>query len=681
MHTEMSIIAAAASSVEILPDKESEIQLVHKALLRLFNCVQIAERSDQVNIDEHIQKRTLQNGYVLDGTFQPDHSLLDVIESQIGLSGEKANSSFHKSWQKVLTADLATLALEQLVHYFTTYDAKRLGLYSKETVFIPAEVLKVPDVTDNIPMVVIRGCTPIEILGKIKTLGSMGIALADKTLEDIMTIVKFHNYDPDYLDEISNRELLALLRDWYNIVPTKPLEFLRHLIVKLTGSSLIIKNKELIDRIKAADAKILDSLIVKAPKDLASIFLRFKSLFLAMKSIATNKAFFNRLRKDANHLHKPLAPENLNSVTNRIKRGTLNLDHLGKWLESATVFRKARLAYALHNRTMDRDSILYQIRNGTGWATSFAWTHHEQAQEALNVVLASIVRGLEQAVAEKIIYIPVGVGYAMPATEKQFLGNFPCGTYVEVPDNMIVGIHWNNVKERMTDLDLSGLSQEGKIGWDGAIRRLDEVAAFSGDITDAPHGASEQFWFTDSASPHLINVNYYNYDKNFPVPARVFVARDQPRSFGSDYTVDPNNIIAVTNVEFSRSQCAIGLVSSVEGRNRFYFTNVSTGKYASASNNVHARRSREFLVQSALSPLLFNTMLEAAGARIVTEKPVGGDFIDLSPNALDRMTIINLLKGVCELVMQSAPPKPMEADGAPLKQMAIPENSSDRTMD
>ena len=94
--------------------------------------------------------------------------------------------------------------------------------------------------------------------------------------------------------------------DYYHIVPTEPVEFLRHVISKLTDQSLLIKNKSLIEKIKQSNGKFLDELMTKAPVDLGSIFLRYKPLFLAMRSISNHKRVFNRLRRDAKTMHRPL---------------------------------------------------------------------------------------------------------------------------------------------------------------------------------------------------------------------------------------------------------------------------------------------------------------------------------------------------------------------------------------
>ena len=108
-----------------------------------------------------------------------------------------------------------------------------------------------------------------------------GIALQEQTLMDVISIVEANGYEPDFLGRIKNQELLVRLYDFYRLAPDEPIAFLRYLVFKITGSSLLIKNKELIRKIKACPPdkrKTLDELIQRAPNELATIFLRFKPI-------------------------------------------------------------------------------------------------------------------------------------------------------------------------------------------------------------------------------------------------------------------------------------------------------------------------------------------------------------------------------------------------------------------
>lgn len=615
---------------------------MNKATLRLFNAIQVEERGI-TGVSKATLERTIKNGYILDPAITPNSELLDTIESVIGISGEKANSAFHKSWVVVQDTPMAVLVIQQIIHYLTTYGFEALGIYDEDTVYIPHEVLELPAISEDIPLVVVRAMSKEDILDKIVDLGSIGIALKQETLDDIMLIVGANAYSKEFVGKIRNRELKALLYAHYAIVPSEPVEFLRWLIGKLAGESLLIKNDYLIAKIKEADAKVLDSLLCDAPDNLASIFFRFKPLFLAMKSISGNKTFFNQLRKKADKLHKPMPEDYLNSVTAKLKSGTLDYAMLARELDKVNIFRKIRLAYALKFRTVGSDAILYRVRNGSGWAAEFDWQGNPaDTKLALQTILVSIAIDVQKNVKGQTFYIPDHIHYTLPATEKQFVGHFPSGSYVTVPQDMVAGIHWTNTSERV-DLDLSVISETGKVGWDAAYRTSGRSVLFSGDMVDAPapRGASEVFYLKrGNAEAKIMLVNYYNFCDGDEVEAKILVAHEDPRGFRQNYMVNTSNILASAIVNISKRQNIIGLIVG----DKFYFTTVSIGNSITSHDNEWATLSRKYLVNSLVNSLELRSVLVAAGATVVNERPES-EYIDLSPEALDKLTIMNLLIG------------------------------------
>ena len=618
---------------------------MQQAVLRLFKAVQV-DTHNTLGISQDVTERTIKHGYVLEPTITPDKKLLDAIEATIGLSGEKANAAFHKSWKVVQEASIESLVIQQVLHYMTTYGFESVGIYDQETVYIPPEVLEVPDIKDGIPLVIIKAMDRDAILEGILNLAS-GIALSSETLADIMTIVESNKYDSSFVNQIGNRELKAMLCDFYGLVPSEPVEFLRYLISELTDETLLIKNDDLIEKIKNANGKFLDTMLDDAPKNLASIFYRYKPIFLALKSISRNKTFFNRLRKKAPKLHQPLSEDVLNNVTTRLKRGTLDHDKLQKALARSTVFRKIRLAYALKHRMHAGKSIVYRVRNGRGWATGFDWPEclKEDTQQALELVLGSLVEDIRSKLEGKTIFIPENVQYALPASEKQFTGHFPTGSSVAAPEDLIVGVHWMNTN-RSIDLDLSVIGESGKYGWDADYRSKDRKVLFSGDITDAPppHGATELFYLKSSQDEaKILMLNFFNHIPNDEVEAKILVANERPKKFDGNYMVNPKNIVASANINVTRKQNILGLIAPKDGKNRIYFAHVGVGTSISASNNAHSNHARNYLVHSLLDTLDFQKVLVDAGA-IVTNDKLGDEDYDLSPEQITKTTIIDLLK-------------------------------------
>ncbi len=621
---------------------------MEKALLRLFNAVQ-TENESVIEKNESYLIKTVKSGFVCDPRIKLTLKTLKTIESIVGISGEKANAAFHKSWRVIEDTPQEELWLQAIVHYMTTYGFQSMGIYSEDTIYIPREQLDIPGITEGISLRVVKAMTKADVLTAIVALAGTGIALGQDTLDDIMSIVIANEYDSEFVSSVKNRELASLLRDHYGIVPTDPVEFLRYVLVNLCEESLVIKNKYLINKIKESNGKHLDLLMAKAPENMASVFFRFKPLFLAMKSISRNKVYYNRLRKQANTMHVPVKMSYLDRVTANIKNGRLDIDKLGDSLENASIFRKIKLAYALRTRMNSSDSIVYKVRNGKSWVTDFKWGSKlgTKTQVAFNAVLDSIVSELAQSVDGETIYIPKGVVYALPATEKQFTGAFPTGSYIAVPEDLIVGIHWTNT-DRTIDLDLSLVNKGEKIGWNSNYRSGDGSYLYSGDLTSAPkpNGATELFYAKKQGlDPMLLTVNYYNYTENSPVPSKIIIGSEKAENFGASYMIDPNNILATPNIVVDKKQTVLGLMANVDGENRFYISKANIGGGNVASTSGRIGQTVDHMMASLMGSINLNSVLSLAGANIVEEMP-DGEFINLDPSVLDKNSIIGILSKI-----------------------------------
>ncbi len=214
------------------------------------------------------------------------------------------------------------------------------------------------------------------------------------------------------------------------------------------------------------------------------------------------------------------------------------------------------MAYALHYRTQRPDSILYKIRNGKGYATSFNLNQGDY-QTIKKIVVDSIIKDISKNVKGKKIFIPDYITYALPATEKQFTGYFPSGTCITIPKDMIFGINWENVGKQRIDLDLSLVNSDIKVGWDAYYRTKNREIMFSGDMTSAPppYGATELFYVKRQAlNSYILFVNFYNFRKEVDVPLKIIIAHENPRNFGKNYMVNPNNVLAIAKTTINQKE-------------------------------------------------------------------------------------------------------------------------------
>jgi len=667
---------------------------IHKATLRLFKALPIIKKQAGSSRYGDSVAKTIPRGYVLSPSVLYAYrgakldEAMKLIEEVYGITAESLNSSFHKSWAKVEDTPQEELMVEQLAHYLTTYgqeqpkeyliekeeqfgvdhlaekiielpDFRSDKIQDENYVYIPKEKLEIPHWDrENIQLVVIKGYTKEELKDRLLILLASGIALKEETVQDCVEIAKFVELDDMEIVGIKNKEARAALYDQLGLVPQNPIEFLRYIVFKATGQALLIKNKALIEQIKTSEVKGWSKLFFTYEKEyglarLAEIFYRFKPIFLAFKVKISLKSTINKIRRLAKKYHKPMPEDYLNTVTAILRNGaTLEEGEFRGALDRANVFRKIRLAYALKYRTKDVDSILYRIRNGKGYATDFSFGHKGSAKLVLNKVLNSIVDDVKKNVEGKRIYIPDYIHYTLPATEKQFTGNFPSGTYVVVPKDIVFGINWHNVPGKAVDLDLSIISPtEGKIGWDSDYRTGTGSIMFSGDITDArgKNGATELFCVKRQKKEALIlYVNYYNFSAEHEVPFKIVVAQERPVNWKQNYMVDPNNLVAMSNSKINQKEKVLGLLVTTFDECRFYFTETYVGNAITSSNTKLAEHSRKYLFGFYENAISLTDILERAGAIVYTKLLLPGDFsevdINLSPEALEKDTILNLLK-------------------------------------
>ncbi len=328
-----------------------------ESTIRLFKALPISNKRKK-RPTKAILEKTIPLGF----TFSPEvisnydinDKLIDTVSEEIGLTKEKMNNSFHKSWKKIKEASMEQLIFEQIVHYITTYGFEEFGIYNDETVYIPAEKLEIPELEEGkIKLTVIKGYTNAELKEKLLRLLQSGIALKEETIEDVIEVAEFVGISGKEIELINNNEVKVRLYDELDKIPENPTEFLRYMIFKTTETSLLIKSNALIEQIKE-NVKGSSTILFRKYKKtyglekLSEIFYRFKPLFLAFKEHNPNRKIINKLRKLAKKNHKPMKEDYLNTITRRLngsafKRGVLNKKKLTYELAKAKILRKIRL--------------------------------------------------------------------------------------------------------------------------------------------------------------------------------------------------------------------------------------------------------------------------------------------------------------------------------------------------
>lgn len=603
---------------------------LEQATLRQFKALPISDDIEKCKIPFYAYKTT-PYGFVLAVAVKDE--VMDLCKKMIGLTPEQMNNTFHKSWSKVRDTDQGQLWQEQILHYLTTYGFKAMGIYNESTVFIPREKLKIPELTDNIMLTKIRGMNKAELRVDILKVLSTGIALKEETVKDYLIILKHVGIEHILLNNIKNKEMACLLCDEFDIIPDNATEFLRYVIYSVTGRTLLIKDEKTINELKLSRGNSIYKLFKKADlKVLATIFNRFKPLFLALKKNSKVAPYINKISKLSKKYHKPMPIDYLNYVTSL----ELDVDRLDIELEKANIFRKIRLLYALNIRLQDPKGLLYKIRNGKSFIKLFKSVNKRDLHIAYKIVLSSIVDSLD--VKGKKVYIPKGINYTLPATEKQFTGEFPSGTSVTVDRDMVVGISWEDF-EGNVDLDLSVISMDGKIGWNSVHKDENLTALFSGDIVDSSQGATEIFYISHGIKHPLLLINNL-YSGSIKAPFKIFVAKMHPNDMDQDYTTEPNNILLKTSAEMSQKEKILGIIIPTKsGKIKFVLSESSSSRKVSSDNEI-SMILRDYLYEFYTSSISLKKVLKKAGAELVSQKEAE---IDLSPEKVTKSDFINLL--------------------------------------
>lgn len=663
-------------------------------ILRLFKGY-LGEKTNNVN------EKALKYGLLIPDSANDE--IVDIAIDMYGKVGEKWNQTFHKDFEIVKNAPIEDLIAQQMIHYITTYGFESLGMYDNDLVYVPREKLEIPELDlENIEFITIKPLTSDELTEKLMTLVTSGIALSEQTVEDVEVLSDF--IDKNRFDEVSNREIKTYLYDKYNIMPKNPDDFLRYMLFKLTGNTLKIQSGDMIYQVRRSDKnkalKMLESYLTddNSYKKLSSIFLRNKQLFLALKvkkeditysdiKVRMNR-IINKLRKMSVYYHKPLPKNILDNLTNRDV--TVNLDNLVKELDKITIFREMRILNGIRYRLFGNDNIVYRIRNGKSYVSTLpgkTFEYISRLEGLNNFIMSHLTSRLSDKVKGKTIYIPENVVYAVPTSEKQFFGDIPEGSYIEVPrnDNIVYGVHWNNIKdgeptcvrcfyredflpqcEERVDLDLKQMNKSDVFGWDASYRSSKSDILFSGDITNGelPNGATELFYVGQNVGnvAFLVTLNMYtNNSQDVPFEFVIANTTHRPENV-SRYALDPNNILYKMDavIKNTERQKTLGLIT-ISDTIRFYFNEFSLGSSVRTSRRDDITMGAfDYLNTYGKTQLKLNELLKDSGAIIVNEptiktkviKNVDGDEVseiidtpvdlNLSLESITKDTIIDL---------------------------------------
>lgn len=580
--------------------------------LKLFNAVLKVKSKQKAFISEL--------GYIIEpGALWAKQDIIDYYDKE-RLDGNDLNKTFHKSWRKIKKSSRFELFLEQITHYITTY-----GTNFQAEAYIPDELMILPGV--KLVYKVIKAYTRKELIEKCLALLESGVAMKEDTINDVLTVL-CDQLDYEFTGEetIRNKEAMIKIADLYGVYPTNTMEFFRLIIYRATGESLLIKSRESIQAVKESNFNPSQQFKRFGLKKLAEIFNRFKPLFIAFKSKCPST--INKISRLSKKHHKPLIQNPLNHVTSR----ELN-DEDFHWLDNATPFALFKALIACYVRkdefTEAAPAFVYRIRNGKSFVKEKRVGYH--SRQNYDILLRYISSRLD--LSDKKFYIPNFIKYALPTSEKMFVGNIPTGTKF-IGKKLAVGIYWEN-DWGARDLDLSGLNERGKVGWNSNYSQEGELM-FSGDITDAPNGAVEYLYANNGLTlPTIVNNNVFSGKSDCDY--KIVVGKGDKIS--RDYMMNPNKLMAEMKCKSVQKQTVLGLFLPEKKKQSFVVLNFGSG-HLRISRGQHSEMAIQALFLQWTNPFTLNKMIKHLGGELVSS-PEEADF-DLSIDSLERDTFIRI---------------------------------------
>jgi hypothetical protein len=586
--------------------------------LKLFNAV-ISKPSNIVD------PTITENGFIImPNALWAKDRITEYLEKE-KLNGNDLNKTFHKSWQKIKDSSRFELLIHQILHYLSTY-----GSNFEDEVYIPNEVLELPDV--KLKFKVIRAYTKDEMKNKCLDLLKSGIALKEETINDLIEIlVDKLDYSFTGKEGIKNKEAIVKIADNYNVYPNSNVEFFRYIIYKTTGQTLLIKNDDMIENIKVSNFNPTIHFKRFGLKKLAEIFNRFKPLFLAYKTKCPKT--INKISKLSKKYHKPLIMNPLNELSS-----TLLTNNDIHWLNNATIFSLFKALSYCFLIMQGPDAFVYRIRNGK----SFVDEKNVKNKSNIFSNFQFIFKYLSDKYdfSDKKFYFPKDIYFALPTSEKMFVGNIPTGTKF-CGEKLAVGIYWKN-SWGARDLDLSGVNIGGKVGWNSVYKQGRGSLMFSGDITDAPNGAVEYLYANkDLNNPTLIQNNVYCGNINSKY--KIIIGKGDDIS--QNYMMNPNNLFTEISTQGVQEQMILGLFlpeNESGSKQSFVILNFGSGQTRVSGWSEISKIATRALYQQWKNPLSFNLLIDLLKGKFV-DKPEKANY-NFSLDNLEKDSFTNIFK-------------------------------------
>lgn len=237
-------------------------------------------------------------------------------------------------------------------------------------------------------------------------------------------------------------------------------------------------------------------------------------------SIIKKINYISRLSRE---LHRPSGASSWTSILTP-GRGLDSLAWASKNASGLEATRLVRLIQGANLRIMmPKDENLFRIfriRNGKAWLRTYKtslspWLWGPDCEYIFamkDILMDALVERLRGRLKDYKYFVePEGVTLACPSSGKDFVGDYPSGSRIQMDPqrSTFLGVYWRG-EWGAQDIDLSFVSKRGmKIGWDS--NWSGDGISFSGDMVRADPEASEVLRFPALGTPSgLIYANIFS---------------------------------------------------------------------------------------------------------------------------------------------------------------------------
>lgn len=527
------------------------------------------------------------------------------LEAFIARQTANPNATFYKRWEDMMSKDRIALLLDQITHYASTYGS---GYTQPGNGYVPNDGAEAPDFRE---LTLIAPVSEEELYGRCLKLIRSGAALKGETVKALCgAVTDYLAGHPDEafdIDSVRNREALSILCKALGRRPSAPVELLRYIVYEATGQTLLIQSADMLALVRGNAEKFdFRQLSEAETAKLASIFYRFKNLFLAFRTqenydakraiciqkASVNRPVINHLRRMAPKLHKPMRT----GFWEGLLAASVSEEELRDRLDGVSAFKLVTLLQTIRERLLTNpgEPVMYLVRNGSVWLQDAP--QREDRREYLEMLERVLHGRLVEILSAKAcsVRFPEQLTLACPASEKAFVGNFPFGSCYAMSDHNFFGIYWRQ-EWGCHDFDISFVDWSGaKTGWNAAYNTGQTF--YSGDMTDADPEASELMYCREGCPDGTVYCSRFNGREGSRF--RFFFGRQDIADVTLNYMVDPNAKVVDEELVSDRREKMLAVVSGgwiflmdlATGRGR-----VSSGRDAGRKEAVIARKARCFL--------------------------------------------------------------------------------------